>query len=202
MMTTIASGIRSAMSVPYEAAKSVFSRLRRLLPFSDAKEGPLSTLARSGAAMLEAFSSGIAGASKLPSQALKQAFGFAKSAMLPTAVAGTLALTPSIAGAMPEPVMPMVAAQRAAVSSTDSRQTEQSRLLSVTRGALGNGPAREASTQSQDLRPILEAVLAKLDGIAERPIDVTVTTNLDGRKIAQAVYKDMRERKVRNYDSA
>ena len=62
------------MSVPYEAAKSVFSRLRRLLPFSDAKEGPLSTLARSGAAMLEAFSSGITRASKLPSQALKQAF--------------------------------------------------------------------------------------------------------------------------------
>lgn len=96
----------------------------------------------------------------------------------------------------------MVAGQRAAVSATDSRRTEQTRLLSVTRGAIGNGPGREASTQSQDLRPILEAVLAKLDGIAERPIDVTVTTNLDGRKIAQAVYKDMRERKVRNYDSA
>ena len=180
----------------------MLSRLRRLLPFSDAKEGPLSTLTRSGAAMLEAFSSGIAGASKLPSQALKQAFGFAKSAALPTAIAGTLALTPAIAGAMPEPVTPVVAAQRAAASATDSKQTEQSRLLSVTRGALGSGQAREASAQSPDLRPILEAVLAKLDGIAERPIDVTVTTNLDGRKIAQAVYKDMRERKVRNYDSA
>ena len=145
---------------------------------------------------------GISRAARLPSDALHQALGFAKSALLPTAVAGTLALTPSIAGAMPEPVMPMVAAQRASVTATDSRQTEQSRLLLVTRGAIGNGPGREASTQSQDLRPILEAVLAKLDGIAERPIDVTVTTNLDGRKIAQAVYKDMRERKVRNYDSA
>jgi len=182
--------------------RSALSRLRKLLPFSDAKEGPLSTLTRSGAAMLEAFSSGITGASKLPSQALKQAFGFAKSAVLPTAVAGTLALTPSIAGAVQKPVMPMVATQRAAVTATDSKQTEQSRLLSVTRGALGNGPGREASAQSQDLRPILEAVLAKLDGIAERPIDVMVTTNLDGRKIAQAVYKDMRERKVRNYESA
>ncbi len=202
MMTTIASGIRSAVSAPYDTLRSALSRLRKLLPFSDAKEGPLSTLTRSGAAMLEAFSSGIARASKLPSQTLKQALGFAKSAVLPTAVAGTLALTPSIAGAMPQPVMPMVAGQRAAVSPTDSRQTEQSRLLSVTRGAFGSGQAREASAQSQDLRPILEAVLAKLDGIAERPIDVTVTTNLDGRKIAQAVYKDMRERKVRNYESA
>ena len=95
----------------------------------------------------------------------------------------------------------MVVGQRAAVSATDSKQTEQYRLLSVTRGALGNGQAREASAQSPDLRPILEAVLAKLDGIAERPIEVSVTTALDGRKIAQAVYKDMRERKVRNYES-
>ena len=186
-MTTIASGIRSAMSAPYEAARSVFSRLRRLLPFSDAKEGPLATLTRSGAAMLEAFSSGIAGASKLPSQALRQAFGLAKSMALPTAVAGTLALTPAIAGAMPDTV--------------DVRQTEQSRLLSVTRGALGSGHISEAGAQFQDVRPILEAILAKLDALGDRPIDVSVTTTLDGRKIAQAVYKDMRERKIRNYES-
>ena len=202
MMTTIASGIKSAVSAPYETLKSALSRLRKLLPFSDAKEGPLSTLTRSGAAMLEAFSTGITRASQLPSGAFKQAFGFAKSAMLPTAVAGTLALTPAIAGAMPEPDTPMVADQQMAASSTDSRQTEQSRLLSVTRGALGSSRGNDTSAQSQDLRPILEAILAKLDGVAERPIDVKVTTNLDGRKIAQAVYKDMRERKVRNYESA
>lgn len=172
------------------------------MPFSDAKEGPLSALTRSGAAMLEAFSSGIARASRLPSDALHQALGFAKSAVLPTAVAGTLALTPSIAGRVPEPVVPMIATQRAAVSDRNSRQTNQTRLLSVTRGALGSSQARDTSGQSPDLRPILEAILSKLDGVAERPIDVTVTTNLDGRKIAQAVYKDMRERKVRNYESA
>lgn len=202
MMTTIASGIRSAVSAPYETLRSALSRLRKLLPFSDAKEGPLSTLTRSGAAMLEAFSSGIARASRLPSDALHQALGFAKSAVLPTAVAGTLALTPSIAGRVPEPVVPMIATQRAAVSDRNSRQTDQTRLLSVTRGALGSSQARDTSGQSPDLRPILEAILSKLDGVAERPIDVTVTTNLDGRKIAQAVYKDMRERKVRNYESA
>ncbi len=188
MMTTIASGIRSAMSAPYEAARSVFSRLRRLLPFSDAKEGPLSSLTRSGAAMLEAFSSGIAGASKLPSQALRQAFGLAKSMALPTAVAGTLALTPAIAGAMPDTV--------------EVRQTEQSRLLSVTRGALASGQVSEAGGQPQDVRSILEAILTKLDALGDRPMDVSVTTTLDGRKIAQAVYKDMRERKTRNYESA
>ena len=205
MMTTIASGIRSAMSVPYEAARSVLSRLRRLLPFSDAKEGPLSTLTRSGAAMLEAFSSGITNASKLPARAFEQAFGFARqmgrSAVVPTALAGTLALTPSIAGALPQITAPVVAEQR--VVDVASRDSERSRLLAVTRGALGSEARTGASPLgTEDTRPLLEAIIARLDGIAERPIEVSVTTTLDGRKIAQAVYKDMRERKVRNYESA
>ncbi len=205
MMTTIASGIRSAMSVPYEAAKSVLSRLRRLLPFSDAKEGPLSTLTRSGAAMLEAFSSGITGASKLPARAFQRAFGFARqmgrSAVVPTALAGTLALTPNIAGAVPQVTAPVVAEQK--VVDVAGRASERSRLLAVTRGALGS-EARTGTPAlgAEDARPLLEAILAKLDGIAQRPIEVSVTTTLDGRKIAQAVYKDMRERKVRNYESA
>ncbi|MCL5103027.1 MAG: phage tail tape measure protein, partial [Armatimonadetes bacterium] len=201
MMTTIASGIRSAMSAPYEAARSVFSRLRRLLPFSDAKEGPLATLTRSGAAMLEAFSSGIAGASKLPAQALRQAFGLAKSMVLPTAVAGTLALTPAIAGAIPEIAPPRIAVHKAPTGAEEVRQADQTRLLAAARGSAVNGTT-EAGAQSHDLRPILEAILAKLDALNDRPIDVSVTTTLDGRKIAQAVYKDMRERKVRNYESA
>lgn len=205
MMTTIASGIRSAMSVPYEAAKSVLSRLRRLLPFSDAKEGPLSTLTRSGAAMLEAFSSGIIGASKLPARAFQQAFGFARqmgrSAIVPTALAGTLVLTPNIAGAMPHVTAPVVAEKK--VVDVASRAPERSRLLAVTRGALGS-EARTGTSPlgTEDARPLLEAIIARLDGIAQRPIEVSVTTTLDGRKIAQAVYKDMRERKVRNYESA
>ncbi|MHB9037086.1 MAG: phage tail tape measure protein [Armatimonadota bacterium] len=196
IMTAIASGIRSAVSAPYEAAKSALARIRRLLPHSDALEGPLSTLTRSGSAMLEAFSSGIARASKLPAQALAQAFGTAKSVALPTAVAGTLALTPYIAGAVPKPVLPMISAQRIESSAADTRQ---SRLLSATRGSLG---VRTTDAGSQNLQPIFQAILAKLDALADRPIDVSVTTNLDGRKIAQAVYKDMRERKVRNYEPA
>ena len=205
MMTTIASGIRSAVSVPYEAAKSVLSRLRRLLPFSDAKEGPLSTLTRSGAAMLEAFSSGITGASRLPARAFEQAFGFARqmgrSAIVPTALAGTLALTPNIAGAMPQITAPAAAEQRAV--EVTSRASERSQLLAVTRGALGSEARTGApALGSEDARPLLEAIIAKLDRVAERPIEVSVTTTIDGRKIAQAVYKDMRERKVRNYETA
>jgi hypothetical protein len=44
-------------------------------------------------------------------------------------------------------------------------------------------------------------LIAKLDALAERPIDVSVTTKIDSRQVAQAVYKDMRERKIRNYET-
>jgi hypothetical protein len=196
-MTAIASGIRSAVSAPYDAAKSALAKIRRLLPHSDALEGPLSTLTRSGSAMLEAFSSGIARASRLPSEALRQAFGAAKSMALPTMVAGTWALTPSTAGAVPRPVAPIVTNQGIESSAADPRQSQ---LLSATRGTLGNGRLNDAG--NQNLQPIFQAILAKLDALGDRPIDVSVTTNLDGRKIAQAVYKDMRERKVRNYEPA
>ncbi|MHB1462011.1 MAG: phage tail tape measure protein [Armatimonadota bacterium] len=200
LMNTIASGIRSAVSAPYDTLRLALLRLRKLLPFSDAKEGPLSTLTRSGTALLETFSSGINRASQLPSLALKQAFAHMNSAVLPSALAGTLALTPLLTGAMPEPVLPVTSGQSIARSNQSSGQTEQSRLLFLTRGTGGSAQTPEAGGPLQDVRPLLEAILAKLDGATDRPIDVTVTTQLDGRKIAHAVYKDMRERKVRNYE--
>ena len=40
-----------------------------------------------------------------------------------------------------------------------------------------------------------------MDALADRPIDLTVTTRIDGREVAQAVYKDLRERKIRNYET-
>jgi len=152
--------------------------------------------------MLEAFSSGITGASKLPARAFEQAFGFASRMGVPTALAGTLALTPSIAGTLPEISAPAVVAQKAVDTMGTVRSSERSRLLAVTRGALGSEARTGApALGSEDARPLLEAIIARLDGIAERPIEVSVTTTLDGRKIAQAVYKEMRERKVRNYES-
>ncbi|MEN6358279.1 MAG: phage tail tape measure protein [Armatimonadota bacterium] len=196
IMTAVASGIRSAITAPYEAAKSALAKIRRLLPHSDALEGPLSTLTRSGSAMLEAFSSGISKASSLPSQALQQAFEFARSAALPTAIAGTMALTPSIAGAVPESHMPVAVTHR----ESGAMNTRQATLLSGVRGTSGFG--RNADYDAQNLQPLLQAILAKLDALGDRPIDVSVTTNLDGRKIAQAVYNDIRDRKVRNYEQA
>jgi hypothetical protein len=51
------------------------------------------------------------------------------------------------------------------------------------------------------LRELLESLLSRLNGLADRPVELSVTTNIDGRKVAEAVYKDLRERKIRNYET-
>ena len=69
-------------------------------------------------------------------------------------------------------------------------------------------PARTAPATPQrgeeagpGLRELLESLLSRLDGLADRPVELSVTTNIDGRKVAEAVYKDLRERKIRNYET-
>ena len=59
----------------------------------------------------------------------------------------------------------------------------------------------ETTQKDVSLRPLLEAILQKLDRLAERPVEVTVKTHLDGRQIAESVYRDMREQKIRNYET-
>ncbi|MDI3480786.1 MAG: hypothetical protein PWQ97_441 [Tepidanaerobacteraceae bacterium] len=52
-------GIKSLLNRPVEVVKEGLARVRKLLPFSDAKEGPLSTLSRSGRAFMNTFATGI-----------------------------------------------------------------------------------------------------------------------------------------------
>ena len=49
----VADGVRAAVSAPYEAIKGALARARDLLPFSDAKEGPLANLSASGRALMD-----------------------------------------------------------------------------------------------------------------------------------------------------
>lgn len=59
IIETLVSGIKSMASAPVEAVKGAFSKVRNLLPFSDAKEGPLSQLTASGQAIMSTLGSGI-----------------------------------------------------------------------------------------------------------------------------------------------
>ncbi len=59
LMKTLADGILSGIAAPYKAVKSGLGKLRQLLPFSDAKEGPLSQLTLSGQKIMETMAVGV-----------------------------------------------------------------------------------------------------------------------------------------------
>ena len=207
ILTTVGEGIKSAVNAPYRAAKSALSFVRDLLPFSDAKEGPLTNLTRSGSALLEALAGGIANAATVPAKAIAGAFGFMNDMLgrvaAPSMLAGTLALTPVMAGEIPSVGTPLFGTEPAIMETrSETAPSEQSRLLGETRGVLapGNNGFAQSST-GENLLPVLEAILSKFNALAERPIDVSVTTLLDGRQVAQSVYRDLRERKIKNYET-
>ena len=130
----------------------------------------------------------------------KLAGGLAQAA--PAMLAGTLALTPVVADAVPKVGAPLLKTEPAVVATRPAAPPEASRLLAETRGALTPGAAGAfGEPAGENLRSILEALLGKLDALADRPIDVSVTTLLDGRQVAQSVYRDIRERKIKNYET-
>jgi microsomal dipeptidase-like Zn-dependent dipeptidase len=55
----MARGITSAGKWLWNAVKNVFTKVRKLLPFSDAKEGPFSDLTLSGRRFMTTFSDGV-----------------------------------------------------------------------------------------------------------------------------------------------
>lgn len=59
--------------------------------------------------------------------------------------------------------------------------------------------AATGDARDENIRTLLEALMSKLDTLAQRPVEVTVT--LDGRRIAQSVYKDQREQRIRAYET-
>lgn len=74
IMTTFTEGIKSALASPYETVKDGLAKVRKLLPFSDAKEGPLSTLTLSGRRIFETIGAGMEQSSPIIKQQTHLAF--------------------------------------------------------------------------------------------------------------------------------
>ncbi len=89
ILQTLGKGIRAAAGVVGGAIKAVFGKVRGLLPFSDAKEGPLAALTASGKSVMGTLGEGVR-------QAGPQAFQRPLARALGTATAG-LALTLPVA---------------------------------------------------------------------------------------------------------
>lgn len=97
LLDSFTEGVKNVINKPVEVVKEGLAKVRRLLPFSDAKEGPLSTLTRSGRAFVET----IAGGMKARSGLLKTvATGVLAGAMLtapvPAEATGQVTITPVI----------------------------------------------------------------------------------------------------------
>lgn len=74
IMTTFTEGIKSAVSAPIEAVKGGLAKIRQMLPFSDAKEGPLSQLTLSGRRVFETITTGMNQTKDLPAEITDEAF--------------------------------------------------------------------------------------------------------------------------------
>ncbi len=81
IVSTFANGIRSAFSGAVEAVRGGLQRIRNMLPFSDAKEGPLSTLTLSGQRTMTTYAHGLALAQDAPADQMTQGLRRAKAAL-------------------------------------------------------------------------------------------------------------------------
>ena len=86
VISTFANGIKSAFTGAVDAVKGGLQRIRNMLPFSDAKEGPLSTLTLSGQRTMTTYAGGLEKASNAPAQAIEKGLGMANNVLEKTSL--------------------------------------------------------------------------------------------------------------------
>lgn len=96
LIDTLVAGIKSKIMAPVEAVKAGFTKLRNLLPFSDAKEGPLSQLTLSGRRIMDTLGAGVSAAAP----GLHKSMG---TALAGAALVTSVAMAPIPAQATPLP---------------------------------------------------------------------------------------------------
>ncbi len=109
LMKTFVTGIKSMLMAPVNLIKSGLHAIRNLLPFSDAKEGPLSTLTASGRAMMNTLGAGVRNAAPGLTKAVKGAMAIAGSTMVIATPAMATVAQPDIPGIAPLRVQSEVA---------------------------------------------------------------------------------------------
>ena len=119
----------------------------------------------------------------------------------PLAIPATLKMgQPDLESAQPIPAMARPIMPAPDRMESFQRQTSPNERLSLLRESRTTEKPT-AGEREDGIRPLLETLIAKMDALAERPIDLSVTTTLDGRRIAETVYKDLREQRIRNYET-
>lgn len=132
LITTFVDGILSMKDYLVNSISDVFSAVRRLMPFSDAKEGPFSQLTYSGGAIVSTMAEGAIGSASTLYNALAGTFNDAPTFNGTAGISATY--TPAPVGAFDNLVAPTVPASSIPVAatatpSTSSRNVTISQLI-------------------------------------------------------------------------
>lgn len=320
LLITLGEGIRAAAMYPVSAIKEILNKIRNFLPFSDAKEGPLSALTSSGAALSSTFAEGMSDKQEIPStafttiaksiqlqiQKLRKNFKSEMDALdvnpifavsstqipersdnltfaaksvvtqpsmqdkeyaidkgakvpltppdgglleklnvsqkindigvlniipkilsnfIPPIFTSALLLNPALSDTIPsitktidvvpennqvyntthsqyvpldnKSMNPFVPVPKQAEGKPDEMVQNERKFQPVIRQQGHN----QNETGSSQLREIFNELFERIKNLESRPIDIQVKTHIDGRQVAETVYKDLRERRVRNYET-
>ena len=124
VISTFANGIKSAFTGAVDAVKGGLQRIRNMLPFSDAKEGPLSTLTLSGQRTMTTYAGGLEKASNTPAQAIEKGLGAANNVLEKTTLNPAIEPIPgdTIQAAdtdKPKPTIPREPVKKVPLSSSE-----------------------------------------------------------------------------------
>lgn len=125
VISTFANGIRSAFTGAVDAVKGGLQRIRNMLPFSDAKEGPLSTLTLSGQRTMTTYASGLEKAADSPAQAIEKGLGAANNALEKTTLNPAIEAIPNDAAQMVEDGNPKPTIKREPVKKVSLSKDEE-----------------------------------------------------------------------------
>lgn len=106
LVSTLVDGIKSKAMTAVTAIKDIFQKIRNMLPFSDAKEGPLSQLTLSGSRIMSTMGEGITGAAPGLHRAMA-------AALAGVALSTSIAVAPPPAFAGNKPAAPFGSTQGA-----------------------------------------------------------------------------------------
>lgn len=124
IMTTFTEGIKSAISAPVNAVKGGLQKIRNMLPFSDAKTGPLSTLTLSGKRTMSTYATGLQQAQELPGKAASKALAKVSS-FLNITMAGNPIPISEMENQAPEPMG--IESTRPTVKTVQWKETKETK---------------------------------------------------------------------------
>lgn len=142
-------------------------------------------------------------------------------ALIPRVMQAALSLTPILSGTVPAmaapisvPVSHTVSTVVSAKQNGEVQQPQTAAPVStpqtIDKGTVVERPVpfnvpgnagSPAPAQNNAALAMVQEFKSAMMALVNRPVEVNVASHIDGRKVAEAVYRDMQDKKVRNYET-